>query len=78
MAEEAMGSLKRTVEIAGALEALPLLAAAKGVRARLLATSGRKTEAQDELAEAIALFQRSKMTVHLERAKAALSRLSDD
>ena len=54
-----------------------MLAAAKGVRARLLAASGQHAEAREELAEAIALFGQSKMTVHLERAKAALSRLSD-
>jgi tetratricopeptide (TPR) repeat protein len=77
MAEEAMGCLKRTAEIAGTLEARPLLAAAKGVRARMLAASGRKTEAQDELVQAIALFNQSKMTVHLERAKAALSKVLD-
>jgi class 3 adenylate cyclase/tetratricopeptide (TPR) repeat protein len=77
MAEEAMGCLKRTVEIADTLEARPLLAAAKGVRARMLAASGRKTEAQDELVQAIALFNQSKMTVHLERAKAALSKFLD-
>ena len=77
MVEEAMGSLKRTVDIAAGLEARPMLAAAKGVRARLLAASGQHAEAREELAEAIALFGQSKMTVHLERAKAALSRLSD-
>jgi hypothetical protein len=37
----------------------------------------RTAEAQDELVQAIALFDRSKMTVHLERAKAALSGFSD-
>ncbi len=77
MTEEAMGCLKRTVEIAGELEARPLLAAAKGVRARLLAGSGHKAEAQEELAEAIAIFEQSKMTVYLDRAKAAFSKLSD-
>src|SRR6202040_1735080 len=46
MAEQAMQCLKRTVEIAAGLEARPLLGAAKGVRARLLAASGRTTEAQ--------------------------------
>jgi hypothetical protein len=56
---------------------VPLLDAAKGMLARLLAASGRTAEAQDELVQAIALFDRSKMTVHLERAKAALSRFSD-
>jgi hypothetical protein len=37
----------------------------------------RTAEAQDELVLAIALFDGSKMTVHLERAKAALSGFSD-
>jgi hypothetical protein len=65
------------IEIATSLEAKPLLGAARGMLARLLAASGRTTEAQDELVQAIALFDRSKMTVHLERAKATLSRFSD-
>jgi hypothetical protein len=43
------------------------------VLARLLAASGRKAEAQDELAQAIALFDQSKMTVYAERTKAAFS-----
>jgi class 3 adenylate cyclase/tetratricopeptide (TPR) repeat protein len=77
MAEEAMGCLKRTDDIATRLEARPLLASVKGVRARLLAAFGRTTEALDELAQAIALFDQSKMTVHLERAKATLSKFSD-
>jgi tetratricopeptide (TPR) repeat protein len=74
---ESIGAMKRTVEIAGRLEAGPLLGAARGVLARLLAASGRTAEAQDELAQAIALFDRSKMTVQLERAKATLSKFSD-
>jgi hypothetical protein len=45
--------------------------------ARLLAASGRTSEAQDELSQAIELFDKSKMTVHLERAKAALSKFSN-
>ena len=77
MVEEAMASLQRAIELTARLETLPLLGAAKGVRARLLAASGRTNEARDELAEAIALFNQSKMTVHLERAKAALSKFSD-
>ena len=76
MAEQAMQCLKRTVEIAAGLEARPLLGAAKGVRARLLAASGRTTEAQEELVQAIALFDQTKMTGHLERAKAVLSKFS--
>jgi class 3 adenylate cyclase/tetratricopeptide (TPR) repeat protein len=77
MTAEAIECMKRAVEIATRLEARPLLGAAKGILARLLATSGRMAEAQDELVQAIALFDQSKMTVHLERAKATLSRLSD-
>jgi hypothetical protein len=65
------------IEIAGRLDAQPLLGAARGTLARLLAASGRRVEAQDELLQAIALFDRSKMTVHLERAKLALSKFSD-
>ena len=77
MAEEAMSCLQRTIEFTAELEALPLLGAAKGVRARLLADSGRTDEAREELAQAITLFDQSKMTVHLQRAKAALSKFSD-
>ena len=50
---------------------------AKGTLARLLAASGRKSEAKDELAQAIELFDNSKMTIQLERAKAALSKFTD-
>jgi phosphatidylethanolamine-binding protein (PEBP) family uncharacterized protein len=59
------------------LEALPLLGAARGVRARLLAASGRTDEAKEELVQAITLFDQSKMTVHLERARAELSNFPD-
>jgi class 3 adenylate cyclase/tetratricopeptide (TPR) repeat protein len=76
-AEEAISSTKRAIEMAARLEARPLLGAARGVLARLLAASGRKAEAHDELVQAIALFDQSKMTVQLERAKAALSGFSD-
>jgi tetratricopeptide (TPR) repeat protein len=75
--EEAMACLQRTIEFTAKLEALPLLGAAKGVRARLLAASGRTDEAREELVQAITLFDQSKMTVHLQRAKAALSKFSD-
>lgn len=75
--EDAGACLKRAIEIAARLEARPLLGAARGMLARLLAASGRKAEAQDELTQAIALFDQSKMTVHLERAKAALSKFSN-
>jgi class 3 adenylate cyclase/tetratricopeptide (TPR) repeat protein len=76
-APEAIGSMNRAIEIAARLEAQPLLGAARGMMARLLAASGRMAEAQDELVQAIALFDRSKMTVHLERAKTALSKFSN-
>jgi len=76
-AEEAIGSAKRVIEIAARIEARPLLGAARGMLARLLAASGRTAEAQDELVQAIALFGQSKMTIQLERAKAALSGFSD-
>jgi class 3 adenylate cyclase/tetratricopeptide (TPR) repeat protein len=75
-AEAAIGSAKRVIEIAASLEAQPLLGAARGTLARLLVASGRTAEAQDELTQAIALFERSNMTVHLERAKAILSTFS--
>jgi tetratricopeptide (TPR) repeat protein len=77
MLEEAMACLQRTIEFTARLEALPLLGAAKGMRARLLAASGRTDEAREELVQAITLFDQSKMTVHLQRAKAALSTFSD-
>jgi tetratricopeptide (TPR) repeat protein len=76
-AEGTMACLKRTIEIADTLGARSLLAAAKAVRARALAASGQQTEAQDEMSEAIALFSQSKMTLHLERAKSAFSKLSN-
>jgi tetratricopeptide (TPR) repeat protein len=76
-AAEAIGSTHRAIEIANRLEARPLLGAARGVLAGLLAASGRTAEAQDELIQAIAIFDQSKMTVHLDRAKAALSRFSN-
>jgi predicted ATPase/class 3 adenylate cyclase len=74
---EAIAQFERTIDIAARLEARPLLGAAKGTMARLLASSGRKAEAQRELVQAIALFARSKMTIQLERAKAVLSKFSD-
>ena len=77
MVEDAMGCLQRIIEFTSKLEALPLLGAARGVRARLLAASGRTDEAKEELVQAISLFDQSKMTVHLQRAKAALSKFSD-
>ena len=77
MLEEAMACLQRTIEFTARLEALPLLGAAKGVRARLLVASGRTDEAREELVQAITLFDQSKMTVHLQLAKAALSKFSN-
>lgn len=76
-APEAIGCMNRAIEIASRLDARPLLGAARGLLARVLAASGRTAEAQDELVQAIALFDRSRMTVHLERAKAALSKFSN-
>jgi hypothetical protein len=49
----------------------------RGILGRLLTSSGRTAEAQDEPVQAIALFDRSKMTVQLERAKATLSKFSE-
>ncbi|MGZ9143856.1 MAG: hypothetical protein ACXW4O_16125, partial [Candidatus Binatia bacterium] len=55
----------------------PLLGLAKGMMARLLDASGRKSEAKHELVQAIDLFDKSKMSVQLERAKIALSKFTD-
>jgi class 3 adenylate cyclase/tetratricopeptide (TPR) repeat protein len=74
---EAIAQFERTIEIATSLEGRPLLAAARGMLARLLAATGRRSEAQDELGQAIALFSSSKMTTQLERAKAMLSKFSN-
>jgi len=76
-AADAIAKFERTIDIAARLEARPLLGSAKGTLARLLANSGKKAEAQEELVQAIALFARSKMTIQLERAKATLSKFSD-
>jgi hypothetical protein len=76
-AAEAKAQLDRTIELATRLGARPLLATAKGTLARLLAAPGRRSEAQDELAQAIELFDKSKMTVQLERAKVTLSKFAD-
>lgn len=75
--EDAIGQLERVVDIAARLEARPLLGLAKGTLARLFAHSGRTAEAREELAQAIALFAKSKMTTQLERAKGILSKFSD-
>jgi class 3 adenylate cyclase/tetratricopeptide (TPR) repeat protein len=76
-APDAIARLERTIEIATRLGTRPLLGLAKGTLARLLAASGRTSEAQGELAEAIELFTKSKMTLQLERAKAVLSKFSE-
>jgi tetratricopeptide (TPR) repeat protein len=76
-AAEAIAQLERTIEIAARLGTRPLLGLAKGALARLLAASGRTAEAQDELVQAIELFDKSKMTIQLERARLALSKFSD-
>lgn len=76
-AAQATAQFERTIDIAARLGARPLLAMAKGALARMLAATGRKAEARNELAQAIELFARSKMTVQLERAKATLSKLSN-
>jgi class 3 adenylate cyclase/tetratricopeptide (TPR) repeat protein len=75
--DDAVVQFERTIKIATSLEARPLLAAARGTLARLLAATGRKSEARDELGQAIELFANSKMTVQLERAKAVLSKFSN-
>jgi tetratricopeptide (TPR) repeat protein len=76
-AADAIPQFERTIEMAGRLEAWPLVGVAKGTLARLLAATGRQSEARDELAQAIKLFAQSKMTVQLERAKAALFKFSN-
>jgi class 3 adenylate cyclase/tetratricopeptide (TPR) repeat protein len=76
-AAEATARLERTIEIASRLGTKPLLGLARGTLARLLAASGRTSEAHDELSQAVELFANSKMTVQLERAMAALSKLSN-
>lgn len=75
--DEATVQFERTIKIAASLGAKPLLAAAKGTLARLLAATGRKSEARDELGQAIELFTSSKMTAQLERAKAMLSKFTN-
>jgi tetratricopeptide (TPR) repeat protein len=76
-AAEAIGCATRSIEIATRLEARPMQGSARGLLARLLAASGRTAEARHELLQAVTIFEQSKMTAHLERAKAALSKFSD-
>ncbi|WP_291865795.1 AAA family ATPase [Bradyrhizobium sp.] len=75
-AAESTAQLERTIELATRIGGRPLLGTAKGALARLLIASGRTSEAQDELAQAIELFDKSKMTAQSERAKVALTKLS--
>jgi class 3 adenylate cyclase/tetratricopeptide (TPR) repeat protein len=72
--EEAIECFKQVIDLASRIEARPLLGLARGELGRLLAASGRMTEAQEELFQAIALFDRSKMTAQLESARKALSK----
>lgn len=74
---DAIACLKRIIETTTGLQARPMLGAARGMLGRLLAASGKTVEARDEFAQAIALFDQSNMTFHLERAKKELSRCSD-
>jgi tetratricopeptide (TPR) repeat protein len=74
---DAIDCLKRAIDLAAKLEAGPLLAAARVTLGRLFTDSGRSAEAQDELVQALALFDRSKMTVQMERTRATLSKFSD-
>jgi tetratricopeptide (TPR) repeat protein len=70
---EAIDRLEGSIEISARLGTKPLLGLAKGAMARLLVVLGRKSEAKDELSQAIELFDKSKMTIQLERAKAAFA-----
>jgi tetratricopeptide (TPR) repeat protein len=74
---DAIAQLGRAIEIMARLGTKPLLGLAKGALARLLVASGRKSEAKDQLSQAIELFDKSKMTVQLQRAKAMFSSFSD-
>jgi hypothetical protein len=73
--DQAMAQLERAAGMAAQLGMRPLSGIAKGALARLLAVSGRKSEAQDELNQAIELFAKSKMTTQLERARLELAKL---
>jgi predicted ATPase/class 3 adenylate cyclase len=74
---QAIAQFERMIEISTRLETKPLLGLARGMLARLFAATGRKSEAHEELLQAIALFDRSRMTMHLERAKVTLSKFLD-
>ena len=73
--DRAIAQLERAAGMAAQLGMRPLSGTAKGALARLLALSGRKSEAQDELNQAIELFAKSKMTAQLERARLELAKL---
>jgi len=74
---QAIAQFERTIEMSTKLETKPLLGLAKGMLSRLLAATGRREEAQEELLQAIAIFDRSRMTTHLDRAKQALSKFTN-
>jgi class 3 adenylate cyclase/tetratricopeptide (TPR) repeat protein len=76
-ASQAIAQFERMIEISTRLETKPLLGLARGMLARLFAATGRKAEAHEELLQAIALFDRSRMTTHLERARVTLSKFLD-
>lgn len=71
---QAIAQFERMIEISTRLETKPLLGLARGMLARLFAATGRRSEAHEELLQAIALFDQSRMTMHLERAKVTLSK----
>jgi class 3 adenylate cyclase/tetratricopeptide (TPR) repeat protein len=73
--DRAIAQLERAAGMAAQRGMRPLSGTAKGALARLLAVSGRKSEAQDELNQAIELFAKSKMTTQLERARLELAKL---
>jgi ATP/maltotriose-dependent transcriptional regulator MalT len=75
--DRAIAQLERAAGMAAQLGMRPLSGIARGALARLLAVSGRKSEAQDELNQAIELFAKSKMTAQLERARLELAKLSN-
>jgi tetratricopeptide (TPR) repeat protein len=72
--EEAIECFKQVIDLASRIEARPLLGLARDGLGRLLVASGRMNEAQQELFQAIALFDRSKMTAQLESARKVLSK----
>jgi tetratricopeptide (TPR) repeat protein len=73
---EAIDCFRRTIELAKTLEATPMQGIAKAALGRALADAGRTAEARDELMQALAVFEASKMTVQTERVRASLSKFS--